>query len=135
MVVRWFEMLLETCSCINIVSKFYFKSKEGIRWTISPVAYVLTNSGLRQPYFWNSFKVCITMAKYVNDRMTIEIRGDKVIRATALFIEKIILEVAFTTYVEYFSMKKFNVNLKQTCRQKRTLSYSVSCNLDTPCAF
>ena len=68
-----------------------------MRWTISPVAYVLTNSGLRQLYFWNSFKVCITMAKDVNDRMAIEIRGDKVIRATALFIEKIILEVAFTT--------------------------------------
>ena len=99
------------------------------------MAYVLTNSGLRQLYFWNSFKVCITMAKDVNERMAIEIRGDKVIRATALFIEKIILEVAFTTYVEYFSMKKFNVNLKQTCRRKRTLSYSVSCNLDTPCAF
>ena len=29
------------------------------------------------------------MAKDVNDRMAIEIRGDKVIRATALFIEKI----------------------------------------------
>lgn len=37
------------------------------------------------------------MAKDVNDRMAIEIRGDKVIRAIALFIEKIILEVAFTT--------------------------------------
>lgn len=47
--------------------------------------------------FLEYFQVCITMAKDVNDRMAIEIRGDKVIRATALFIEKIILEVAFTT--------------------------------------